>query len=45
MMIPIRLNRTFILANLLGLKERLPKEIEAQGTGRQMMLEDVMQGW
>ena len=45
MMVPIRLNRTFILANLLGLKERLPKEIEAQGTGRQMMLEDVMQGW
>ena len=45
MMIPIRLNRTFILANLLGLKERLSKEIEAQGTGRQMMLEDVMQGW
>lgn len=45
MMIPIRLNRTFILANLLGLKERLPKGIEAQGTGRQMMLEDVMQGW
>ena len=27
------------------MKERLPKEIEAQGTGKQMMLEDVMQGW
>lgn len=40
MMIPIRLNREFILANLLGLKEKLPPGITGETVYQQMTLED-----
>lgn len=40
MMIPIRLNREFILTNLLGLGEKLPVGITGDTTYRQMSLAD-----
>lgn len=40
MMMPIRLDRRFILTNLLGLNEKLPKEITGGAAYRQMTLED-----
>lgn len=42
MMMPIRLNREFILTNLLGLGEKLPAGIEGGATCRQMSLDDFM---
>lgn len=40
MMMPIRLNRDFILTNLLGLHEKLPPELAGGTTHRQLTLED-----
>lgn len=42
MMMPIRLNKEFILMNLLGLDEKLPPAITGNGY-RQMSLEDMTQ--
>lgn len=42
MMMPIRLDRGFILTNLLGLGEKLPVGIEGGDSYRQMSLEDFM---
>lgn len=41
MMMPVRLNREFILANLLGLGEKLPPAITGESTYRQMSLADL----
>ncbi len=42
MMMPIRLNREFILTNLLGLGEKLPAGITGDTIYRQMSLTDLM---
>lgn len=41
MMMPIRLEQSFILTNLLGLKEKLPPELTGTTTYQQMTLEDI----
>ena len=41
MMIPLKMNRSFILANLLGLGEKLPPGIMGQTTYHQMSLTDL----
>lgn len=41
MMMPIRLEQSFILTNLLGLNEKLPPELAGATTYRQMTLEDI----
>lgn len=41
MMMPIRLEQSFILANLLGLDEKLPPELTGTATYQQMTLEDL----
>ena len=41
MMMPIQLNPSFILTNLLGLNEKLPPELTGATTYRQMTLEDI----
>ena len=41
MMMPIRLEQSFILTNLLGLNEKLPPELTGTTTYRQMTLEDM----
>jgi len=43
MMMPIRLNKEFILTNLLGLGEKLPVGITGETTYRQMSLLDMGQ--
>lgn len=43
MMMPIRLNREFILTNLLGLNEKLPPQISGETKYRQMSLQDMTQ--
>lgn len=40
MMMPIRLEQSFILTNLLGLKEKLPPQLTGATTYQQMTLED-----
>lgn len=42
MMMPIRLNKEFILTNLLGLGEKLPVGIEGKTTYHQLSLQDMM---
>lgn len=42
MMMPIRLNKEFILTNLLGLGEKLPVVIEGKTTYHQLSLQDMM---
>ncbi len=41
MMMPIRLEQSFILTNLLGLKEKLPPELTGTTPYQQMTLEDI----
>lgn len=41
MMMPIRLEQSFILTNLLGLDEKLPPELTGTTTYQQMTLEDL----
>ena len=43
MMMPVRLNKNFILANLLGLNEKLPPGVRGGRTYRQMTLFDTGQ--
>lgn len=42
MMIPLKMNRSFILTNLLGLRETLPPGIMGETTYQQMSLLDLM---
>ncbi|MBO5485809.1 MAG: putative DNA modification/repair radical SAM protein, partial [Eubacterium sp.] len=42
MMMPIRLNKEFILTNLLGLGENLPPGLEGKTTYHQLSLQDMM---
>lgn len=44
MMMPLRMNRSFILTNLLGLGEKLPLGVEGGATYRQMSLLDLAEG-
>ncbi len=41
-MIPLKMNRSFILTNLLGLRETLPPGITGETVYQQMSLLDLM---